>query len=104
MLREIPSRRSKCSNRRTPRKQSRSSIRVQRSPITATERATEQGWSESSFHFICNLPIDCVRIQYEPSSKFRTECVMANPTGVCLIVGVGDGLGSALARTFAAEG
>ena len=29
---------------------------------------------------------------------------MADPKGVCLVVGVGDGLGSALARAFAADG
>ena len=29
---------------------------------------------------------------------------MSQPKGVCLVVGVGDGLGSALARAFAAEG
>ena len=29
---------------------------------------------------------------------------MSEPKGVCLVVGVGDGLGSALARAFAADG
>jgi hypothetical protein len=39
------------SNRLTPEKQSRRIINVQRSPITATERAIEQRWPARSSHF-----------------------------------------------------
>src|SRR5579862_3224994 len=74
MLREMPSRRSKASKRRTPRKQSRNSISVHRSPITATERATEQGSSASSFHFIDSISV-LEAIVPLTASRFNTNIV-----------------------------
>src|SRR5271156_1131174 len=50
--RVIPSDASNASNRRLRKKHSRKIKRLQRSPITATERESEQGSSSSVFHFI----------------------------------------------------
>lgn len=84
---EIPSRPWKSLKRRNPRKQSRRSNKVQRSPITARDLATEHASRPIWFHFTTapssqptcsymtiNILIDAVRIQDLVSSVSERSC------------------------------